>query len=139
MSTFSTVETWLRIGRRNRSRRLAGPGSDPFTIIGEAVRLSREGSTAMALGLHELCTNAIKYGALSVPVGRVGITWTVEERMLRLTWRETGGPAVAPIGRRGFGTRLLQRGLLTGDAGSVSLSFERGGVVCVMVAQLEAS
>jgi two-component sensor histidine kinase len=71
---------------------------DTFTIEGPACELPRESCVPLSLALHELATNAAKYGALSVPAGRVELLWTVgegEERMLRLAWREVGGPPVA--------------------------------------------
>jgi two-component sensor histidine kinase len=59
---------------------------------------------------NELCTNTTKFGALSVPAGRVGIAWTIsdEAQRLNLTWTEKGGPAVTPPKRRSFGTRMME-------------------------------
>jgi two-component sensor histidine kinase len=105
-----------------------GAERDPFLLQGPAVHLPRKGATAVALGLHELCTNAIKYGALSVPDGRVKIDWSMRDEMLLLTWTELDGPVVANPPAKGFGTTLLQRGLL--EPGAVDLVFESTGVVC---------
>ena len=105
-----------------------GAERDPFLLQGPAVHLPRKGATAVALGLHELCTNAIKYGALSVPDGRVKIDWSMRDEMLLLTWTELDGPVVGYPPAKGFGTALLQRGLL--EPGAVDLVFESTGVVC---------
>ena len=79
---------------------------------GPAVRLPARHALAIGMVLHELTTNAAKYGALSVDSGRVDVAWTTREdhegSMLDVTWRETGGPVVHPPKRRGFGTRLVQ-------------------------------
>jgi two-component sensor histidine kinase len=84
----------------------------------------------LSLALHELCTNAHKYGALSVPEGRVELVWTVgegEDALLRLAWRESGGPPVSAPAHVGMGTQLLkrQRGL-----DKVELHYRPGGVEC---------
>ena len=75
--------------------------------------LSAAIALSLALAIHELTTNAIKYGALSVEGGSVSVGWAVrreaEKRILSLAWREEGGPPVADAGRKGFGTRLLER------------------------------
>jgi two-component sensor histidine kinase len=66
----------------------------------------------LSLGLHELATNALKHGSLTVPAGRVLLAWTSEpEQGVRLHWAERGGPPPKPPEHQGFGTRLLQRGL----------------------------
>jgi len=105
---------------------------DTFTVEGPACELPRDACVPLSLALHELATNATKYGALSVPEGRVELLWTVgegEEGLLRLAWRELGGPAVVAPQRSGMGTQLLkpQRGL---DA--VELHYLPGGVECAI-------
>lgn len=101
-----------------------------FWIAGPACELPRDSCVPLALALHELATNAAKYGALSVPDGRISVLWTIgegEENLLRLSWREEDGPPVKKPAYSGMGTRLLKRqpGL---DA--VKLSYRRGGVCC---------
>jgi len=101
-----------------------------FAIDGPDCELPRDACVPMSLALHELCTNAVKYGALSVPEGRVTLLWTVgegEERLLRLSWREEGGPPVATPTRAGMGSQLLRRqpGLKR-----VSLDYHPEGVRC---------
>ncbi len=105
---------------------------DNFTVEGPACELPREACVPLSLALHELCTNAHKYGALSVPEGRVELLWTIgegENALLRLAWREIGGPPVEAPQRIGMGTQLLrrQRGL---DA--VELRYAPGGVECAI-------
>ncbi len=87
----------------------------------------------LALVLHELCTNAVKYGAWSNAEGRVSIGWRPQpaSSTVRLTWRESGGPRVEPPSRRGFGTSLIRSAFRDGDAG-VDIRYEPEGVVCVI-------
>ena len=108
-------------------------------LLADGPRVDLEPKTAVALGLaaHELATNAVKYGALSAPDGRVDIRWAVDGGVLRLTWRELGGPPVVYDGRRGFGDRLLEQGLAEELRGSVKLDFRPEGLVCHMVATLD--
>jgi two-component sensor histidine kinase len=105
---------------------------DNFTVGGPACELPRDACVPLSLALHELCTNAHKYGALSVPEGRVELLWTVgegEDAMLRLAWREEGGPPVSAPVHTGMGTQLLkrQRGL-----DQVELHYRPGGVECAI-------
>jgi len=80
-----------------------------FSIDGPDIGISSGAVIALALTFNELCTNTTKFGALSMPAGRVAIAWTIdsETQRLRLTWTETGGPAVEAPTRRGFGTRMM--------------------------------
>ena len=114
-------------------------GDDHFTISGPKVRLTPRTAIALAMALHELATNAAKYGALSVPTGRVSVQWSVtgdEPRRLTLRWEEVGGPPVVPPSRTGFGTRLVQRSLAAELEGEVRLSYEVRGVTCSVMAPL---
>jgi two-component sensor histidine kinase len=103
-----------------------------FSIEGPEYRLSEKGAVTVGMALHELCTNAVKYGALSVPSGRVSISWTVGNGRFELTWREQDGPTVVEPKHDGFGTKLLRRGLVTPPIGEITLSFEAGGLVCLL-------
>lgn len=105
-------------------------GSNRFEIAGESELINSKDATSLGMALHELCTNALKYGALSVETGSVQIDWTRSEGELHLTWREIGGPPVASPSRKGFGTRLLTGGLFDPGNGRVEFAFEPGGVVC---------
>lgn len=102
------------------------------------VRLNPKAAVALGMGIHELTTNAVKYGALSTPEGRVNVTWTVDQEILRLSWIERGGPAVTPPARRGFGARLLERGLAAELSGGVELTYDASGLVCHMALPLRA-
>lgn len=103
---------------------------------GPAVQVQAGAVVALAMALHELATNAAKHGALSVPGGRVSVTWRAAEgaqgdRALELDWTESGGPPVAgPPRRRGFGSVLLTRGLKGQLGGEVALDFAPGGLRC---------
>jgi two-component sensor histidine kinase len=92
--------------------------------------LGPKAAVSLVLALHELSTNASKYGALSVPEGRVMIAWRVAGDVLRLEWRESGGPPVAQPERRGFGLRMIERALAADLGGSVEMAFEPQGLVC---------
>jgi two-component sensor histidine kinase len=102
--------------------------ADQITIGGPLLDLSPKQALALSLALHELATNAAKYGALSRPEGRVEIHWTARDGQLQLSWQESGGPPVNPPSRRGFGSRLLEDGLLRDLDGQSRLEFAPGGV-----------
>ncbi|MBU1376448.1 MAG: GAF domain-containing protein [Alphaproteobacteria bacterium] len=111
-----------------------GAGAVRFSLNGPDATMPPKSAVAFALAVHELCTNAAKYGALTVEGGRIAIDWTLADApdgpRLRLTWRERGGPAVIEPTRRGFGSRLLERGLSAELKGQVKLSFPPEGLVC---------
>jgi len=109
-----------------------------FTLKGPRVRLQPNKAVAMAMALHELATNATKYGALSRPQGRVAIRWGVDRSgaELSLSWREEGGPPVHAPDRRGFGSRLIERSLAAELGGKAALVFAPNGVRCDLTARL---
>jgi len=86
-----------------------GEGAGHFSIDGPDIGITSGAVIALAMTFNELCTNTTKFGALSVPGGRVGIAWTIdkESQRLRLTWTEKGGPTVQAPSRRSFGTRMI--------------------------------
>jgi two-component sensor histidine kinase len=86
-----------------------GKGAGHFSIDGPDIGITSGAVIALAMTFNELCTNTTKFGALSVPAGRVEITWTIDDetQRLRLTWAEIGGPAVQAPSRRSFGTRMM--------------------------------
>ncbi|WP_294331792.1 response regulator [uncultured Sphingomonas sp.] len=98
-----------------------------FETGGPAVDLAPEPALHLALVLHELATNAHKYGALSATDGRVALHWDVRGGVLELDWQERGGPDVGPPTRRGFGTALIERSLKA-EGGSAVPSYGAGGV-----------
>jgi PAS domain S-box-containing protein len=99
---------------------------------GEAVSLGPKTALTLAMVLHELATNAVKYGALSTPDGRVQLEWRVDESagsgQLRIDWKESGGPQVEKPTRRGFGMRLIERAIEKELHGSAEIDFARSGV-----------
>jgi two-component sensor histidine kinase len=101
-----------------------------FTIAGPDVRMTSGAVVAIAMTLNELCTNTTKFGALSVPAGRVDIAWTLDPgtRRLQLTWTEKNGPAVQAPDKRSFGTRLIET-LGKQLKGDVRLTYEPSGLV----------
>jgi two-component sensor histidine kinase len=111
-------------------------------IGGPAIQLSPNAAVTLHMGFHELATNAIKYGALASPEGRIDVAWTIdagaEPAMLDIAWRESGGPAVAAPTRRGFGSRMIERGLAHELNGVARLTFNAEGVACHMRLPLSA-
>lgn len=100
---------------------------------GEALQLEARSALSLSLVLHELATNAVKYGALSSPEGKVHLRWQArargeEEREIHLTWREVGGPPVAPPARAGFGTQLVERVLQSDLDGKSAIEFHEDGL-----------
>jgi len=111
-----------------------GGGEPQVEATGPAVRLPAGAAQPLGMAIHELATNAMKYGGLSTPAGRVAISWTTEgwpTPMLRLHWVESGGPPIGgPPERRGFGTRVLD-GTVRGQLqGTVSLTWNTLGLLC---------
>lgn len=104
-------------------------------VEGPVILLPPKLATMMALLVHELSTNAAKYGALSSKTGQVSISWSLSGSHLRLEWRESGGPIVANPIHRGFGTRLLSRAL-DQFGGTVETKFEPTGLICKLSATL---
>ena len=107
-------------------------GSDRVTAIGEDVRLSGENSTTLALCLHELTTNAIKYGALSVPNGRVTFSWEITPDQLTIKWVEHGGPTVVVPAHSGYGTRFLRSALANLFGATPRMEFCPDGLRCTV-------
>ncbi len=104
-----------------------------ISLSGDPLILPPRTVLAFALGLHELATNAAKYGALSVPGGQVAITWQSSPKTgMLFTWREAGGPPVSPPERTGFGSVLIEEILPAEFSGEVSLDFQPGGVLCTL-------
>jgi len=135
------AQEWSGATLRAIAQQVASPhagGSDQgrFTIQGPDVDLNPRAATAVALALHELATNAAKYGALSLPTGRVELSWLVEDEAFQMTWRETGGPPAAEPRRVGFGTRLIRKGLSSELRADVQLDYSPAGLVCTVSAPL---
>lgn len=104
-----------------------------ITTQGDEVRIPSTAAASVGMALHELSTNAVKYGALSNETGTISVNWKRNEDGMVLEWRETGGPPVSPPTGGGFGTKLLTRGLLDDGTGSVNLHFDPAGVRCAII------
>jgi two-component sensor histidine kinase len=95
---------------------------------------------SLSMAMHELCTNAVKYGALGAPDGRVHVSWSTLDTSsglrLALRWEEHGGPLVSLPSRKGFGSRLIQEGLARELDGEARLIYRPQGVICTIDAPL---
>lgn len=136
-----TRETWHGAELHEVVERALRPFDEAgarFAFAGPDVRLQPGGALTMALILHELATNALKYGALSNADGRVSLTWSyaAAERALAVTWTETGGPPVSAPTRRGFGSRLIERSLGGELKGAATMDYRPEGLTCVLRARL---
>ena len=125
------IESALRTHEDERGR---------FVLEGPTFTVGAKAAMSLSLMLHELATNAAKYGALSTAQGKVSVAWKLRdehgEPHCTLRWSEEGGPAVVPPTRTGFGTRLIGRGLAGSFGGEVDLSYPVGGVICTIDAPL---
>jgi PAS domain S-box-containing protein len=139
-----TVESW----EGAELRRVASRALEPFTskdgrvsIEGPDVWLTPKQALALSMTLHELATNATKYGALSNDAGTVQVSWVVAlldgTGELTLTWSEQGGPPVSPPTRKGFGTRLIQPNLAHDLGGGATIDYRPQGVVSVIRSPIE--
>ncbi len=109
-----------------------------IAVGGDKVRLSARAATALALAIHELATNAAKYGALAHANGRVTVNWAVEDGDLSLVWRERDGPPVVPPRRRGFGSRMIENALAASTSGQSSMDYRPDGLVFSFRAPVDA-
>lgn len=100
-----------------------------YTLTGPDVRISSQIAFAMALGLHELATNALKYGGLANDDGRITINWDVQGGEFRFQWKESGGPPVEEPAGRGFGSRMIERALPGYLRGEARIDYARDGVI----------
>lgn len=133
-----TQRRWVRLGIGE----LLDAELDPYAIAGQE-RIRRDGEEialspriALALGMviHELATNATKYGSLSSAAGRIDLRWTIDKTgpspRLDFEWRESAGPAISEPTRQGFGTRFIERSIVRDLGGELHLRFERAGLQC---------
>lgn len=105
-----------------------------FVVQSTDIDVSPTAVLPLAMVLNELATNALKYGALSLPAGRVEIAASIDapREQFRLTWSESGGPIVQAPRRRGFGSRLIEHSFVTQLRGKSELVFDPSGVICVL-------
>jgi PAS domain S-box-containing protein len=108
--------------------------SERVLLEGRPTRLAPQRALLLAMVMHELATNAVKYGALSVPAGKLRVAWHVTNtdggQKLLIDWEESGGPPVKPPQRRGFGSRLAERAIEQELGGSARIEFAPSGVRC---------
>jgi two-component sensor histidine kinase len=117
-------------------------GQGRIEVSGQELLLQPKQALAIALAVHELATNAVKYGSLSNAAGKVHVAWstdvTADVPTFRFTWTETGGPAVVEPtqSEKGFGSRLIERTLKNDFGGVVSITYNEDGVACELAAPL---
>jgi two-component system CheB/CheR fusion protein len=115
-------------------------GTGNLVIAGPEVALTPKAGLALAMAIHELASNAAKYGALSAISGRLTVVWETlnptGNRALRFAWTEIGGPSVEPPTRRGFGTTLIERTLNHEFDAEVSREFLTAGLRCTIAIPL---
>ncbi|WP_258869780.1 sensor histidine kinase [Paracoccus thiocyanatus] len=116
-------------------------GERRFHIAGPPIRLSAKQALTLALAINELATNALKYGALSVPLGRVELNWTGgapgSRDPFRLSWAEIGGPPVSAGGTRGFGSLIIEEVLAQDFMGETTISHDPAGLRCELRSTME--
>lgn len=128
-----TSHVWAGAGLEEVVRAALAPwlGAGRIALSGPPVALGSRQALALSMALHELATNALKHGALSVPAGRVTIGWE-RNGAVALRWEESGGPPVSPPRRQGFGSRVLNRALAAELDGTIDLRFAPAGVTCAI-------
>jgi len=115
----------------------AEPGTR-FKLSGPTVPLRSAAAMSLAMAAHELCTNAVKYGALSAPHGHVEVRWSVTDDRFQLEWIEHGGPPATPPKRQGFGSRMIERVLTAELGGTAQMHYEPFGFRCIFEAPISA-
>jgi two-component sensor histidine kinase len=134
-----TEEGWDSISVRSIVERALAPflgrGQERIALDGPDTRVGSGKALLLAMAVHELGTNAVKYGALSNDAGRIQIRWNVDDasgrQKLLLTWLESGGPPVRAPDGKGFGTRMIERAL-KGEQGAADFNFAPDGLRFVM-------
>jgi PAS domain S-box-containing protein len=135
--TILTRDSWQGADiRQIVAEMLAAQGADHagrFDLAGPEIWIDAQNALALALALHELGTNALKYGALSVPDGRVRISWQADPSdmppIFDLVWQESGGPVVQPPARVGFGSKLIEQAFGSGRRDAATVDYAPGGIV----------
>jgi PAS domain S-box-containing protein len=129
-------ESWYGASLREliQSQLAAHIGGDDAQVAadGPEVALKPEAAQNLGLALHELAVNAANFGALSVPVGRVSITWALHGQALTLEWREQFGPKVKTRRKKGFGSMVIERNLARALDAKIALAFDPDGLCCHM-------
>jgi PAS domain S-box-containing protein len=102
------------------------------SAIGPSMMVSPENAQTVAIALHELATNAVKYGALSAPEGRVDVSWSSFEDRLTLIWKESGGPKIVAPTTKGFGTKIITASFSDPRRGKVVFDWRPDGLICTL-------
>lgn len=128
-------ESWQSALLRDLVWSAVGPHKPPvdsrFQVAGPDIDIQPKAAVALSMAIHELCTNAAKYGALSGDSGKVSIQWSADNDRFVFRWSESGGPPVAPPRRKGFGSLMIERALADRDA-QVIIDYRPEGVVCTI-------
>jgi two-component sensor histidine kinase len=109
-----------------------------YTLDGDPAFLPAKLAVNLALVFHELATNSAKYGSFSAPNGLLHVSWRVNHQRLSIRWDETGGPTVGPVGKPGFGTRLLNSALVAFD-GATEVTYLPTGIICTIECNIPAA
>jgi two-component sensor histidine kinase len=135
-----TSERWETASMRQIIQTALTPfcAPDRCEVEGPDVRIAPQTAVTLALAMHELATNASKYGALSRETGKIHVEWSVRDREFTLEWRESNGPPVSAPKSEGFGMRLIKRSLAAELGGTVETEFRESGLVCRIVGTLSA-
>ena len=107
-------------------------GKERVSVRGPVIVLPPATAQTIALALHELATNAAKYGALSSEAGRVNLSWRIDDGKLELTWKESSGPQISPPNRRGYGSRAIVAGIERQLGGVVKFDWQTNGLHCTL-------
>jgi two-component sensor histidine kinase len=145
-TTVLTANSWASADMTAMIAKVLAPHAEigsRINVSGPPLTLNPRGALAFALALHELATNAAKYGALSNETGHVKLTWSIAreegEPRLHLLWKEIGGPTVAPPTRRGFGSTMIERSLKSYFRGEAKLEYRPEGLSFEVDCDLEAA
>lgn len=136
------AENWVSAGLRDLVKAAMEPfgvangRKERFVITGKNIRLPPKATLALGIAFHELATNAVKYGAFSNDAGSILLAWAIEStpqgHRIIMHWQEKGGPPVTPPSRKGFGSRVIERGLAHELEGKVNLDYRADGVICTI-------
>jgi PAS domain S-box-containing protein len=109
-----------------------------YSVSGPHLRVQPKSAVALSMAIHELCTNAFKYGALSLVGGRLAIDWAIDGHRFRLSWQERGGPPVSAPRHKGFGSLMIERALAAQIDGEARIEYAPNGLICRIEAPLAA-
>ena len=137
--TSLTHENWDSVELGDLIRSTLQPyNRERFSVSGPSIRVLPKSAVALSMAIHELGTNAVKYGALSAEEGLVVIDWAVTGGRFGLRWREHGGPTVSPPTRKGFGSIMIERVLAEQLGGGVTITYDATGLACTIDVPLDA-